>query len=330
MNIRLPIDRALWRRIFNRMESEVGPVTLDRKRIFILPTRHGLMFSLALLAMLTGSINYNLSLGYVLTFLLGSMALASILHTFRNLARLNVRAGKAPPVFAGQAAVFTVCLDNPGNLPRHAIGLNHGKQPPEFTDAEPGQTALLHFGVPAARRGRLEAGRFTLFSQFPLGLFHAWSNLRLEMHCIVYPRPDNASAPLPLSIQAAGEGAGSGEGNEDFAGLRPYHPGDSLRQVAWKAAARGQGLHTKQFSGQARPELWLDWEMLPGLGVEERLSRLCRWVLDADAAGQHYGLRLPGQTLELGLGKEHQRRCLEALALFGLPEKPSFATDKHG
>ncbi len=330
MNIRLPIDRALWRRIFNRMESEAGPVTLDRKRIFILPTRHGLMFSLALLAMLTGSINYNLSLGYVLTFLLGSMALASILHTFRNLARLTVRAGKAPPVFAGQAAVFTVRLDNPGNLPRHAIGLNYGKQPPEFTDAEPSQTALLHFSVPAARRGRLEAGRFSLFSQFPLGLFHAWSNLRLEMHCIVYPRPDNASAPLPLNVQAAGEGAGSGEGNEDFAGLRPYHPGDSLRQVAWKAAARGQGLHTKQFSGQARPELWLDWETLPGLGIEERLSRLCRWVLDADAAGQHYGLRLPDQTLELGLGKEHQRRCLEALALFGLPEKPSFATDKHG
>lgn len=321
MNIRLPIDRALWRRIFNRMESEAGPVVLDRKRIFILPTRHGLIFSLALLAMLIGSINYNLSLGYVLTFLLGSMALASILHTFRNLARIAVRGGKAPPVFAGQAAVFTACLDNPGNTPRHAIGLRHDKQAPEFADAEPGQTVCLHFTIPSAKRGRLRAGRFTLFTQFPLGLFHAWSNLHLEMSCIVYPRPDAANAPLPLSIQAAGEGAGSGEGSEDFAGLRPYHPGDSLRQVAWKAAARGQGLYTKQFSGQARPELWLDWEMLPGLGTEERLSRLCRWVLDADAAGHHYGLRLPGQILELGLGKEHQRRCLEALALYGVDEK---------
>jgi uncharacterized protein (DUF58 family) len=315
------IDRTLWLRIFNRPETETGPVVLDRKRIFILPTRHGLMFSLALLTMLIGSINYNLGLGYVLTFLLGSMALASILHTFRNLAQLSVRAGKTPPAFAGQPAVFTLCLDNPGAMPRHAVGLTQENQPPEFAEIAPSRTACLHFAVPSARRGWLKAGRFTLFTRFPLGLFHAWSNLRLEMNCIVYPKPDNGNAPLPFSTQIAGEGRGIGEGVDDFAGLRPYHPGDSLRQVAWKAAARGQGLYTKQFSGQARPELWLDWEKLPGMGTEERLSRLCRWVLDADAAGLHYGLRLPDQTLELGLGQEHQRRCLEALALFGIDKK---------
>jgi len=320
LNLRLPIDRALWRRIFNRMASEAGPVVLDRKRVFILPTRHGLMFSLALLAMLTGSINYNLSLGYVLTFMLGGMALVSILHTFRNLAQLSVSAGKSPPVFAGQPAVFTVCLDNPGALLRHAVGLTHAQQPPEFADIAPARTTCLHFSVASTQRGWLKAERFTLFTQFPLGLFHAWSNLHLEMSCIVYPRPDSANAPLPSSLQATGEGAGAGEGVDDFAGLRPYHPGDSLRQVAWKAAARGQGLFTKQFSGQARPELWLDWEMLPGMGTEERLSRLCRWVLDADAAGRDYGLHLPDQTLELGLGQEHQRRCLEALALFGIDQ----------
>lgn len=313
----LPIDRALWRRLFNRMASETGPVLLDRKRVFILPTRHGLLFSLALLAMLTGSINYNLSLGYVLTFLLGSMALVSILHTFRNLAQLSVGPGKTPPVFAGQPAVFAVCLANPGTLTRHAVGLSHEKQAPEFADIAPAKTTCLHFTVAGTRRGRIQAGRFTLFTQFPLGLFHAWSNLHLEMSCIVYPRPDNANAPLPLSLQTSGEGAGVGAGIDDFAGLRPYHPGDSLRQVAWKAAARGQGLFTKQFSGHSRPELWLDWETLPGMASEERLSRLCRWVLDADAAGFHYGLRLPDRTLELGLGQEHQRLCLEALALFG-------------
>ena len=159
MNFRLPIDRALWRRIFNRMEAETGPVVLDRKRIFILPTRHGLMFSLALLTMLTGSINYNLSLGYVLTFLLGSMALVSILHTFRNMAQLSVRAGKTPAIFASQPAVFTVCLDNPGTLPRHSVGLSHGKQPPEFTEITPGRTSCLHFSVTATRRGLLMSRR---------------------------------------------------------------------------------------------------------------------------------------------------------------------------
>lgn len=318
MKLRLPFDSAVWRRIFNRPPFEAGPVVLDRRRIFILPTRHGLMFSMALLAMLTGSINYSLSLGYALTFLLGSMALVSILHAFRNLLHLSVRAGKAAAVYAGQTALFPVHLDNPGGLLRQVVGLSHDGQPPEFVDVPAGASAVLRLAMPEARRGRLRAGKFSLFTRFPLGLFHAWSVLRLEMECIVYPRPDNSNAPLPVAVQVAGQGgSGFGLGNEDFAGLRPYHPGDSLRHVAWKAAARGQGLLTKQFSGQARPELWLDWETLPGMGIEERLSRLSRWVLEADAAGMHYGLRLPGQTLELGLGKDHQRRCLEALALYG-------------
>lgn len=319
MRFRLPIDRTLWLRIFNRMPSEAGPVVLDRRRIFILPTRHGLMFSLALLAMLTGSINYSLSLGYALTFLLGSMALVSILHAFRNLLSLRVRAGKAAPVFAGQTAIFTIHLDNPGTLARQVIGLTHSGQPPEFADVPAGQSAAMRLSITGTRRGRLKAGKFSLFTRFPLGLFHAWSNLQLDMECIVYPHPDNSNTPLPLSRHVAGQGGtGYGLGHEDFTGLRPYHPGDSLAHVAWKAAARGQGLLIKQFSGQARPELWLDWETLPGMGVEERLSRFTRWVLEADAAGLHYGLRLPDRTLELGLGKDHQRRCLEALALYGL------------
>ena len=325
LKLRLPFDRTLWLRIFNRMDVETGPVVLDRKRIFILPTRHGLLFSLALLAMLIGSINYNLGLGYVLAFLLGSTALVSILHAYRNLAQLQVRAGKAAPVFVGHPAIFSIYLDNPGRVPRYAVGLTHAirvqaQLAPEFADIAPGQSSCLRLEIPTARRGRLAAGRFTLFTHFPLGLFRAWSNVWLDASCIVYPRPDHGSAPLPVNVQAAGEGAGHGEGLDDFASLRPYRPGDSLRQVAWKAAARGQGLFTKQFSGQARPELWLDWEMLPGMGVEERLSQLCRWVLDADADGLHYGLRLPGKTLELGLGQEHQRCCLEALALFGAEE----------
>ena len=317
LNSRFFIDRTLWLRIFNRMSAETGPVVLDRKRIFILPTRYGLLFSLALSAMLIGSINYNLGLGYVLTFLLGSMGLVSILHAYRNLAQLQVRTGKVPPVFVGQSAVFAIHLDNPGAMPRYAVGLVDGvRSRDEFVDIPAGRDACLHWEIPAIRRGWLKAGRFTLFTLFPLGLFRAWSNVWLNANCIVYPKPDNGSLPLPVSVQAVGEGAGHGEGHEDFASLRPYRPGDSPRQIAWKSAARGQGLFTKQFFGQAHPELWLDWETLPGMGTEERLSRLCRCVLDADADGLHYGLRLPDKTLEPGLGREHQRICLEALALF--------------
>jgi uncharacterized protein (DUF58 family) len=300
-----------------RPAQEVAPVTLTQRRIYILPTRHGLVFALLLLAMLLGAINYANSMGFVLTFLLGSLAVVSILHTWRNLAQLTVSVGKRTPVFVGQEARFEICLGNTNNIPRYAIGLSVEKGSGEFTDVAPHQSACLVFSLPARQRGLLQAPSFTLFSTFPLGLFRAWSHLNLEMNCLVYPRPAPESLPLPVSEAQAGQGLRTGVGHEDFSGLRTYHSGDSLRHVAWKAVAREQGMLTKQFSGEARQEVWLDWGALPGMTAEARLSRLTRWVLDADAANQHYGLRLPGRVLAPETGTEHRRQCLEALALYG-------------
>jgi uncharacterized protein (DUF58 family) len=311
-------NRPVWRRIFNRIDVERGPITLDRQRIFILPTRHGLMFAVVLLLMLLGSINYSLSLGFVLTFLLGGMALVSILHTYRNLAQLTVSAGKTPQVFAGQQANFTLDLNGPGSTERFAIGVAFEKQHPQFADVPVGETATAMLMLPAPQRGILRPGRFTLFTRFPLGLFRAWSKLDLDLACIVYPQPDTAKLPQLTGIQGRGDRAIAAEGSDDFRGMRPYHPGDSLRHVAWKAMAQGRGMLTKQFSGQAKPELWLDWEDLAGMATEARLSRLCRWVLDAQNAGLSYGLRIPGSTLAPDNDEAHQRCCLEALALFGI------------
>ncbi len=311
-------NRPVWRRIFNRIDVESGPVTLDRQRIFILPTRYGLMFAVVLLLMLVGSINYTLSLGFVLTFLLGGMALVSILHTYRNLAQLTVRAGKSMPVFAGQQASFALYLNGSSATERFAIGVTLEKQYPQFIDIPVGETVTAALALHAPQRGILRLGRFTLLSRFPLGLFRAWSKLDLDMACIVYPQPDAAPLPQLAGIQGRGDRAIATEGSDDFRGMRPYHPGDSLRHVAWKAMAQGRGMLTKQFSGQALPELWLDWDDLAGMATEARLSRLCRWVLDAQNAGLSYGLRIPCSIIAPGNGEAHRRTCLEALALFGI------------
>lgn len=300
-----------------RPAPDAAPVTLTQRRIYVLPTRHGLIFALMLAVMLLGSINYANSMGFVLTFLLGSLAVVSILHTWRNLAHLTVSAGKRTPVFAGQDAHFEICLDNPGGIARHAISLRAGNAGGAFVDVPPHQAACLTFTQPAKKRGLLQAPSFTLFTTFPLGLFRAWTHLDLDMRCLVYPRPAPEALPLPLARAEAGTGRHHGEGHEDFSGLRTWHSGDSQRQVAWKAVAREQGMLTKQFAGEARQAVWLDWDALAGPDTEARLSRLTRWVLDADAAAQRYGLRLPDRSLAPGMGDEHRRQCLEALARFG-------------
>jgi uncharacterized protein (DUF58 family) len=288
-----------------------------RRRIYILPTRNGLLMVLVLGAMLLGAMNYGNSLVYGLTFLLTSVSVVSIIHTHRNLADLVVRTGQSRPVFAGEVALFPLAVENPG-ADRVAISfeLENGR-----TTADLPEHSLhwIELRRPVEQRGWCELPRVTITSSFPLGLFRAWSFLELDQRCLVYPRPEQNGPPLPTGggDEEHWERGRTGAGREDFSALRDYRAGDSLRHVHWKALAREQGLLTKEYEGSGRGHLLFEWDTLSGLPPEARLSRLCRWVLLAEASGLRYGLALPGGRLAPGRGESHRQRCLEALALFG-------------
>lgn len=319
------LARAVSDRIFRSRGREHGRVVLTQRRVFILPTRQGVVFAGMLLLMLIGSTNYQLSLGFGVTFLLAAMAVVSILHTFRNLAGLALSAGRTAPVFAGESALFHVRIDNAGGVPRHGVALSHPGSATVFTDLAPGARAEPALAVPAPRRGRLRPQRVTVHTRYPLGLMRAWSYVHLDVSCLVYPKPEPGHPPLPVTRDHAGEGREHGAGADDFAGLRDYRTGDSPRHIAWKAAAQERGTLTKQFSGRAADEVWLDWDALADADPERRLSRLTRWVLDAEAAGATYGLSIPGARLDPDRGPRHQAACLEALALYGEPAGGSAA-----
>jgi len=186
-----------------------------------------------------------------------------------------------------------------------------------YFDVAPRGAQNVEAGMPAARRGVLRPGRFRIFTVYPVGLFYAWANVELDMHGLVYARPEPGHVPLPPTQTASGQGGASGTGEEDFAGLRTYHPGDSPSRIAWKAFARSDVFLTKQFSGSAASELWLNLADIPeALGLEARLSRLTRWVIEAETAGQRFGLRLFGIEFEPEFGASHRDRCLQAIALY--------------
>jgi uncharacterized protein (DUF58 family) len=300
-----------------RPRIESGTVTLSQRRIFILPTRRGWGFAAVLLMMLLGDINYNLSLGYVLTFLLATTAAMSMLHAFRNMAQLEVRAGHNDAVFAGDNAGFVFHFHNNSKLPRYQLMLRDDSGHSTTFDLPAQQHVRVLLPIPAAKRGWLDSGRLTLATEFPLGLFYAWSYLHFDTRCLVYPKP---AEPLALPASSAQDGVGklAGAGDEDFAGLRNYVAGDALPRIAWKALAREQGLQVKQFSATQGRELWLDWQLLPYAASEHKLEMLTRWVLDADAQNLLYGLRLPGIEIVPQHGPAHKAECLAALALFGL------------
>lgn len=311
-------QRAFWSRLLRRDQAEPGPVTLTRRRVYILPSRTGVIFALLLLAMLIGAINYQNSLAFIFTFLLTGMALVSMVHTFRNLNGLRFRTGHIQPVFAGEQAAFPVSVENPNGHHRYALKVMFAGQAPQTLDLETNGGQWLELHHPTSKRGWLQPGRITAYTRFPLGLFHAWAYINIEMRGLVYPLPSaDHKLPAELLVQDGSSGD-QGKGDDDFASLRPYHPGDSLRHVHWKALAREQGLVTKQFGGGVSEQLWLKWEMLGNQPIEEKLSRLTRWVLEADSRGMAYGLVLPDREIKPQRGDTHRRRCLEALALYNL------------
>ncbi len=289
-------------------------VRLGLRRIYILPTRHGIHFALVLLAMLFGAINYVNSLAFALTFLLGGLLLVSILHTYRNLRGLTLRAGRHPSAFAGDPVHFHLSIDGgPGERLALRLGLDPSSQ--QLFDLPAAGVIELVQPVPSQHRGWLALPELTIETRYPLGLFRAWAYAQLDSQALIYPRPA-PRGPLP---EGGGEGqsGSAGRGSDDFVALRPFHSGDSLRHVHWKAEAREQGLQVKLFGGNRSRQLWLDWEGLPGLAVEPRLALLTRWVVEAEQQGLRYGLLLPGQRIPLGSGDGHRHRCLSALALYG-------------
>jgi uncharacterized protein (DUF58 family) len=303
-----------WARKRHVIDSD--PLTLSGRRIYIVPSALGLAFTLMLFAMFLGAMNYANNLALGLTFMLGALGLTAMHYCHRNLAGLQIRSAASDPVFAGQTARFRIALENDAKVARHelVIANEHGNATP--ARLESGGRVVLELEMPAPQRGLLKLDSFELTTRHPFGLFRAWAYLTMDLRCVVYPKPSPRGLPPPPLETDTGGAQDTTRGDEDFAGLRAFHPGDSPRRIAWKAYAREQGLQVKVYAGTAVTSHSFDWEALTGLGTEARLSQLCRWIEDAYAAGRAFGLRLPGLEIPPNVGPGQRQRCLTALALF--------------
>lgn len=305
---------AAWAR--RRQGADPHAVALERRRIYILPTRFGAVFAAMVFAMLLASLNYAANLGMLLTFLLAGVGLVVMYHCHGNLLGTTIKFVGAAPVFAGERAEFRIAAGNDGPTPRFEIELGHERHATGPVDVAAGATEIVRLGVPTERRGWIALERFRVETRYPARLFRAWTWVHMSgARCLVYPRPADGGRPLP-------DGTGGGmrgqprAGDDDFAGLRSAAAGEPLHRIAWKAFARSDLLLAKEFASGTEAPCRLDWDMLPELDTEERLSQLTRWCLDADAAGRSIALRLPGTEVPLGRGPQHLAACLEALALF--------------
>jgi uncharacterized protein (DUF58 family) len=266
--------------------------------------------------MFLGSLNYNNNLGFLLTFLLGSIAFVSIANTNKNVSGLTIVSSFIRPVFAGEKAVFEFIISG-GAANRVRIGFAFEGHQIAYHDFVEHADNRIQVFARAASRGILKPGPLLIHSDYPLGLFRVGTQIDLNLECIVYPKPLPGNVKTIEARSPAGKDVNySGPGSDDFHGLKSYAPGDPFQRISWRASSRGQGLFTKDFNGQYGSAIFLDWHLLKAPDLEHKLSLLCHMVLKAYQNDLRYGLRLPGNSIEPGRGSGHKIRCLKALALF--------------
>ncbi len=308
-----------WAR--KRQGIDDSTTRLRPRRVYILPTGVGLVFGLMAFAMLLGSMNYNNNLSFVLTFLLIGIGFVAMHQCQRNLVGLELTFAGTDPVFAGQSIRFRIAITNQSRSTRYGLRIYHDKTESDVQDLLPGESKIFVLPITTERRGWIPLERFGIRTLFPFELFRSWAWLHMDLRGLVYPTPSEDPPEPPPSRVAHGHRQHDARGEEDFAGLRRYNDGDSPRHVAWKAYARGGKLLSKQFAGADTSSQWFDFNEIPTPDIEERLSTLTRWIVNADRTREDYGLRIPGIEFPPAHGDAQRRRCLEALALFGEDEK---------
>ncbi|TWI06765.1 DUF58 domain-containing protein [Aerolutibacter ruishenii] len=312
--------QAAWRdraaALARPRHPEAMPARLDRRRVYVLPTRFGLFYGVLLSAMLLGALNYNNNPALLLALLLAGTGLASLVAAHLQLTGLEIVAVDGEPVAAGRPLVLRLHATAPPDRVRRGLQVAFVRTPADRTvlhlDQGHGEADL---SLPTRQRGWLDIPRLTISTIRPLGLARAWAYVWPDAPLLVYPAPEPAGPPLP-------EGAGDRADNrlhpagEDVHHLRPYRPGDARRAIAWKPSARRDQLIVREYEQPQGAETTLDWSSLRALPHEARIARLARWVDEAERTGRRYRLALPGQpTLGPDHGPHHRHACLRALAL---------------
>jgi uncharacterized protein (DUF58 family) len=310
------LAQSIARWSFKRHGPDSLPLTVRRNRIYILPTRRGLLLACLLIAMLIGGLNYSNNLALGLAFLLCAVALAAMHHCHRNLLGLQLDAALTSDTMAGASAVHDFALKNPARLPRFDIEICLSPAVTGITTVAAGSVKRCTVSIPAATRGVLHFDRVQLRTRYPFGWFRAWTYAHVGLAVYTAPQPEGVARAVPAQVLQGITATHAGRGDDDFMGLRDYAAGDPRKHIAWKSLARGADLAVRLYSGAGQWPEWFDWQDLPRLGAEQRLAQLCQWILAADSEQRRYGLRLPSRTIELGSGPAQRRDCLRALAKY--------------
>lgn len=290
-------------------------ITLNQRSIFILPSKVGGAFFILILLLLFGGVNYQNSLIYATTFILVSVTLVTIFHTYKNLAGLQLELVKSGRGFVGENIEFQIKVSKPNQDLRDDIRLSWPNSPAQYAQIHDTTSDIVHLFTPAVRRGWFNPGRILIETSYPIGLIRAWTWIDLNANALVYPKPLFGDALMLGDNHEEDHSSIRLDSNDDFYQMRSYQEGDPIKHIAWRSYARSDDLLVKEFAGYQGKDIILDWYQLDG-DIEFKLSRLTGMALTAMRANKEFGLRLPNIEIAPNSGANHLDAVLKQLAVY--------------
>lgn len=253
----------------------------------------------------------------LLSYLLASLFITTMMHSFYNLSGITLSADKGAAGYAKQNIGFAIklSLDND----RSDLNLSFdGQQVLHLDEALQGEHTV-YVSCHYQKRGLYTPGRLKMSSEYSLGLFITWTKIDFDHQCTVYPIAtpfSNVNNQLSGSTSENSSLTNNQPGIDEFFELKCHIPGEPLARVAWKQFARGQGRLTKHYHQQQGAISWLKLNDMPNHGIEKQLQYLCFLINEYHQSGQIFGLELGTKSISPSQGEHHYKQCLMALAIY--------------
>ncbi len=300
-----------------RNPASTDQILLHNRRLYILPTRFGYLYAIMQFVLLLAAINYQNSMTYVLTFLLTALGIISLWQTHKNLLGLTIQLKTPRPVYQQETLNLEFIISHSNQSNRYAIGIQYMNEAPVYSRLKPAQSKTVSLSLPALKRGLYKPAGLVIFTRYPTGLFHAWSWLKFDIPIWIYPKPVyNVKLKHSNTDEQHNKSTIDTADGDDFAGLREYRQGESLKHISWKAYAQGRGMLTKTFQGHASHGLWINWQDMSAISQEGKLSQIAALVIQTNQEGSKYGLKLPGITIDQATGTAHLTNCLQQISTY--------------
>ena len=297
--------------------------SISRRELYILPTRMGWYFGLIIVALFGIAVKFDNQAAFMMLFVLIAISLIAMIYTHNNVIGLKINGQSSNPVFLGEQALFPLVVSNPSTKPRQAVWVTSGGFQ-KVMKLLANSDEVVEITLPTVQRGYLNCAPISLTSMFPIGVFFCWTKRYTpDQRSLVYPQPLNLMA-LPSDSSQAGKNESNNatkQGNEDFSGMKQYQEGDRIRDIHWPSVAKTNKLVTIEYETLSPNSVNLSWQNLPNtMSVEDKLSQLCFWVIEAEKSSSRYQLEMPSQTIAYDKGTNHYHACLRTLALWGLED----------